>query len=61
MSGTYEEMEVFDDEFYVELSPNNEKSSRKKCQIFIKKQDRCHACMVASVSNLFFNNIMFNL
>jgi len=29
-SDIYEEMEVFDDEFYVELSPDNEESSRKK-------------------------------
>jgi len=29
-SGIYEEMEVFDDEFYVEPSPDNKESSRKK-------------------------------
>jgi len=28
-SGIYEEMEVFDDEFYVEPSTDNEESSRK--------------------------------
>jgi len=36
-------MEIFDDELYVELSPNNEESSRKKRWTFIKKQDRHHA------------------
>jgi len=40
-------MEVIDDEFYVEHSPDNEESSRKKHQTSIKhtskKQDRCHA------------------
>jgi len=36
-------MEFFDNEFYLEPSPDNEESSRKKRQTFIKKQDRCHA------------------
>jgi len=43
MSSIYEEMEVFNDEFYLEPSPDNEESSRKKRQMFIKKQDRRHA------------------
>jgi len=42
-SGIYEEMEVFDNEFYIEPSPDNKESSRIKRQTFIKKQDRCHA------------------
>jgi len=42
-SGIYEEMEFFDDEFYLEPSLDNEESSRKKRQTFIKKQDRRHA------------------
>ena len=41
-SSIYEEMEFFD-EFYLEPSPDNEESSRKKHQTFIKKQDRRHA------------------
>jgi len=36
-------MEFFDDEFYLESLPDNEESSRKKHQTFIKKQDRRHA------------------
>ena len=43
VSDIYEEMELFDDEFYVEPSMDNEESFRKKCRTFIKKQDRCHA------------------
>jgi len=43
MSGIYEEIEVFDDEFYLEPSLDNKESSRKKRQTFIKKQDRHHA------------------
>jgi len=38
-----EEMEVFDNEFYLERSPDNKESSRKKRQTFIKKQERHHA------------------
>ena len=36
-SGIYEEMEVFNNEFYVEPSPDSEEPSRnKKCQTFIR-------------------------
>jgi len=37
-SDIYEEMEVFDDEFYVQPLPDNKKSSRNKHQTFIKKR-----------------------
>jgi len=52
-------MEVFDDEFNVETSPDNKESSRKKCGTFIKKQDRCHARLPVLAID-FFNDIMFN-
>jgi len=58
-SSIYEEMEVFDDEFYVEPSPDSKESSRKKCWTFIKKTGQA-PCSVASVSNRFINDIMFN-
>jgi len=41
-SDIYEEMELFDDEFYIEPSLDNEESFRKKRRTFIKKQDRRH-------------------
>jgi len=52
-------MEFFDDEFYLEPSLDNEESSRKKRQAFIKKTGQA-SCSVAIVSNRFFNDIMFN-
>jgi len=45
-SNIYEEIEVFDDEFYVEPSLDNEESSRKKLQTFIKKTGQL-PCLVA--------------
>jgi len=44
--GIYEEMEVFDDEFYIEPSPENEEFSRKNYQ----KTGQA-PCSVTSVSN----------
>jgi len=37
-SGIYEEMEFFDDEFYLEPSPDNKESSRKKRQTLSKNR-----------------------
>jgi len=43
-SGFYEEMEVFDDEFYIQPSLDSKESSRKKKhQTFIRKPEKCHA------------------
>jgi len=59
-SGIYEEMEVFDKEFNVARDFTGQQ------KIFQKEASNVHQktgqvpCSVASVSNQFFNDIMFN-